>query len=61
MDAPRVVRGPALELLLDVLGPEDGDFGEEQLALDTVRVGVVEHGPHGYLERGARVSGDHSL
>lgn len=51
-EAPsRVVRGPALQLLLDVLWAEDGDFGEEELALDAVRVGVVEHGPYGYLGR----------
>ena len=49
----RLVRGPAEELVLQVLGAEDGDLGEEELALDAVRVGVVEDGPYGYLDVGA--------
>ena len=45
----RLVRWSAEELVLEVLGAEDGDFGQEELALDAVRVGVVEHGPNGDL------------
>ena len=48
-DAARLVRGPADELFLKVLGAEDGDFGEEELALDAVRVGVVQDSPNGDL------------
>lgn len=43
------VRRAADELLVDVLGAEDGHLGEEQLARDHLRLGVVEHGPHGHL------------
>ena len=50
-NAARLVRGPADELLLEVLGAEDGYLGEEELALDAVRVGVVEYGPYGDLDR----------
>ena len=55
-DAARLVRGSADELLFEVLGAKDGDFGEEQLALDAVRVGVVEDSPDGDLG-GANMSG----
>ena len=51
----RLVRGPTEELVLEVLGAEDGNLGEEELALDAVRVGVVEDGPYGYLDVGASV------
>ncbi|KAF3400129.1 hypothetical protein F1880_008336 [Penicillium rolfsii] len=36
-----------LEELLEELGAKDGDLGEEQLALDQSRVGVVQNGPDG--------------
>jgi hypothetical protein len=36
-----------LEQLLEELGAKDGDLGEEQLALDQSRVGVVQNGPDG--------------
>ena len=38
------------EQLLKVLGAEDVDLGEEQLALDEGGAGVVEDGPDGDLE-----------
>ena len=41
--------GPAEELGFEVVGPEDGDFDEEQLARDAARVGVVEYCPYRYL------------
>ena len=49
LDAARLVRRAAEELLFQVLGTEDGDFGEEELALDAVGVGVVENSPNGDL------------
>ena len=49
--AARVVRGPADELVVEIVGAEDGHLGEEELALDAVRVGVVEYGPYGDLDR----------
>ena len=45
-NAARLVRGSADELLLEVLWAEDGDLGEEELALYAVGVCVVEHGPY---------------
>jgi len=40
------------ELVLEVLGPEDRDLGEEELALDRAGAGVVEDGPDGDLQAG---------
>jgi hypothetical protein len=37
------------ELVLEVLGPEDGHVDEEQFARDRAHLGVVQNGPHGYL------------
>ena len=45
----RLVRGSACELVLEVLGPEDGHFDEEQFARDRARLGIVQNGPHGHL------------
>lgn len=46
LTATRVVRGPADELVVEVVWPEDGHLHEEQLTLDAARVGVVENGPN---------------
>ena len=51
LDAARLVRRAAEELLFQVLGAKNRDFGEEELALDAVRVRVVEYGPYGDLDR----------
>ena len=52
LEAAWFVCGPADKLLLDVLGAEDGDFCEQELTLDAVRVRVVEDSPDRYLRRG---------
>ena len=49
VDNARGMRGPTEELLLEVLLAKNGDFGEQELTLDAVRLRVVEHGPYGYL------------
>jgi len=54
------VRGPAGELVVEVLRSKDGHFDEEQFARDRARLGVVQDGLHEYevFELAARLLDD---